>query len=262
MLLVIVAICITFFKENSSPEDSLLTYKVENSVIENNTAHIKFTVTVERGSNIDPISQVRLVEENNLASYPINGYPKILLLKGESKEFQFTFHFPNSKKATLEITSSCGNIENLVLSFPEVTTREQGVKIEDSSLAAVGENLTIGSSEKYLVNNYRFSQVGDTLSPEGMVYLIVNITLENASDYKGTVVYLNKDNFSLKNDAGQSYEKGNDKAVGTKKADKNALQKGEKTAFDMAFVVPKTEKKFRLFLNGKKIFIIKKTEKQ
>ncbi|AMP20408.1 hypothetical protein AZF37_03800 [endosymbiont 'TC1' of Trimyema compressum] len=261
ILLLVVAICITFFKENSSPEDSLLTYKVENSVIENNTAHIKFTVTVERGKNIDPISQVRLVEENNLASYPINGYPKILLSKGESKEFQFTFHFPSSEKATLEITSSGGNTENLVLSFPEVATREQGVKIEDSSLA-IGEDLTIGSSEKYLVNNYRFSQVGDTLPPEGMVYLIVNMTLENVSDYKGTVVYLNKDNFSLKNYAGQFYEKGSDKAVGTKKADKDALQKGEKTAFDVAFVVPKTEKKFQLFLNGKKIFIIEKTEKQ
>lgn len=261
ILLLAVVICITFFKENSSPKDSLLTYKIESSVIENNTAHIKFTVNVERGSNIDPISQVRLVEENNLVSYPINGYPKILLSKGESKEFQFTFHFPSSEKATLEITNSGGNTENFVLFFPEVATIEQGVKIEDFSLA-IGEDLTIGSSEKYLVNNYRFSKVGDTLPPEGMIYLIVNMTLENVSDCKETVVYLNKDNFSLKNEAGQFYEKSSDKAVGIKKADKDVLQIGEKTVFDVAFVVPKTKKKFQLFLNEKKIFIIEKIEKQ
>ena len=126
VLLVVVALSITFLKEDSSPEGSLLTYKVEDSVIENNTAHIKFSVTVEIGKNIDPISQVRLVEENNLASYPLNGYPKTLLSKGETKKFQFTFHFPSSEKATLEITSSGGNTENLVLSFQKWL---QGIKV-------------------------------------------------------------------------------------------------------------------------------------
>ena len=133
-----------------------------------------------------------------------------------------------------------------MLSFPEVATRDQGVKFEDSSLA-IGEDLNVGSSEKFLVNNYLFSQVGDTLPPEGMVYLIVNMTLENVSDSKGTVVYLNKDEFTLKNEGGQSFEKGSDKAVGTKKEDKDTLQLGEKTTFKVAFLVPKTEKKFQLF---------------
>ena len=69
---------------------------------------------------------------------------------------------------------------------------------------------------------------------------------------------MNKDNFILKNEAGQSFDKGSDQSVGTKKADKDVLQLGEKTTFNVAFVVPKNDKKFQLFLNGKKIFIIEK----
>lgn len=261
ILLLVVAIYITFLKENSLSGDSLLIYEVESSAIENNTVHIKFTVTVKKGKNIDPISQVSLIEENNLVSYPINGYPKILLSKDESKEFEFIFHFPSSEKAILKIISSDGNTKDIILSFPEVVIREQGVKIEDSSLS-IGEELIIGDSEKYLVNNYRFSQVGDKLPPEGIVYLIINMTLENISDCKETFVYLDKDNFSLKNEFGQFYEKVDDKAAGIKKIDKDILKIGEKTAFDVAFAVSKAEKKFQLFLNGKKIFVVEKTEKQ
>ena len=260
ILLLIIAICIVFFKRNSSSKDSLLIYKLENSIIKNNTVCIKFIVTVEKGRNINPISHVRLIEENNLVSYPINGYPKILLSKGESKEFQFIFYFPSSEKVILEISNSSGNTENFVLYFPEVATREQSVKIKDSYLV-IGEDLIIGSSKKYLVNNYYFSQVWNKLSPEGMVYLIINMTLENISDCKETLVYLNKDDFSLKNEVGQYCKKCSDKDVGIEKANKNILQVGENINFDVAFLVSKTEKKFQLFLNEKKIFIVEKIEK-
>lgn len=260
ILLIVVALCITFFRDEHPPEDGKVVYSVMDSIVENNTARVKILATIEDGQKVDPISQVRIIEGNNLISYPLNGYPKTLLSKGESFEFEFTFLYPSTEKATLEITNSGGKTENLPLSFPEVANRDEGVKFEDSSLA-IGEDLTVGSTEKYLVNNYRFSQVGDTLPPEGTVYLIVNLTLENIGS-SSAVVYVNKDNFTLKNEAGDSFEKASDKAVGVKKEDKTVLKSGEKTILEVAFIVPKDEKNFQLFLNGRKIFIVEKIDKQ
>lgn len=124
LVLSVVAIVVLVLKDNKEKVEVQIQYAVTGTVVEDNRAKIKVMAGVFSGKDVDPFSHVRLVDDDKLPYYPLNGFSKPELNKGDSLEITFEFFNPGSVSNVLEIRGSDGKTQKFDISLPEVIKKD------------------------------------------------------------------------------------------------------------------------------------------
>ena len=125
LLLLSVAAVILLVRKNSQEEGKgEVRYAVTATAIVNNKAVVRVLAGVFAGRDLDPFNYVRLTDREGLPYYPINGFAKPRLSKGDDMEIEFEFFYPGTVECTLEIRDSQGGSTLLDVVFPELMDKE------------------------------------------------------------------------------------------------------------------------------------------
>lgn len=119
LILSIVAIAILVSKNTQEQGKIEVRYAVTSTSIANNKAQVKVLAGVFSGQDVDPFQSVRILDQDNLPYYPLNGFAKPSLDKGDSMEIVFEFFYPTTIQNRLEITNSSGMATYVDITFPE-----------------------------------------------------------------------------------------------------------------------------------------------
>ena len=125
IILAVVAVVVTITKDGKSDERTEIKYAVTSTENVNSRIVIKVLAAVFNGEGVDPFTYVRLIDDSDTPYYPLNGFPKISLNKGDSLEMSFEFNYPSSVDCVLEIKDSGGNTNSFDVSFPELINMPQ-----------------------------------------------------------------------------------------------------------------------------------------
>ncbi len=126
LLLSVLAIVVLVVKDNKDKVEIDVKYAVTSSTVEDNKAKIKVMAGVFSGKDVDPYSYVKLIDDNELPYYPLNGFSKPSLGKGDSLELTFEFFNPGRVENILEIRNSAGVITRIAITLPEIIQKEAG----------------------------------------------------------------------------------------------------------------------------------------
>jgi len=124
LLLSVASIIILVIKDNKKSVEVDVRYAVTSTTVEDNKAKIKVMAGVFSGKDIDPFSYVRLVDDDKLSYYPLNGFHKPSLNKGDSLEIVFDFFDPDKVSNVLEIEDSEGTITKIDITLPEIVKKD------------------------------------------------------------------------------------------------------------------------------------------
>lgn len=126
LLLLLSVTAVTLLVSNNTAVESKaeIRYAVTSTAIVNNKAVVKVLAGIFAGRNVDPFNYVRLVDENNLPYYPLNGYKKPSLGKGDSMELTFEFVYPDTINNKIELRNNQGAITSIDLTFPELINQD------------------------------------------------------------------------------------------------------------------------------------------
>ncbi|MCI0503050.1 MAG: hypothetical protein L0Y48_05690 [Fusobacteria bacterium] len=120
VLLAIVAVIVTVNKDNNKDKESEIKYAVTGTQAINSRMVVKVMAGVFAGEDVDPFAYVRLIDKFNMPYYPLNGFTKLSMNKGDSKEMSFEFSYPKTAECILEIKDSSGKVTKYEVTFPEV----------------------------------------------------------------------------------------------------------------------------------------------
>ncbi len=123
LLLSVVSIVVLVIKDNKQAIKVDVRYAVTSTTVKDNKAKIKVMAGVFSGKDVDPFSNVSLVDDNKLSYYPLNGFSKPSLNKGDSLEMTFDFFNPDRVENVLEIKNSDGVITKIDITLPEVFSK-------------------------------------------------------------------------------------------------------------------------------------------
>ena len=123
LLLSVVAIVVLVIKDNKQDIKIDVKYAVTSTKVEDNKAMITVMAGVFSGKAVDPFSNVRLVDNANSPYYPINGFKKPSLNKGDSLAITFEFFNPGTVDNILEIRNSSGDITKIDITLPEIVQK-------------------------------------------------------------------------------------------------------------------------------------------
>ncbi len=124
LILSVLAIVVLVVKDNKEKVKIDVKYAVTSTTVEDNKAKIKVMAGVFSGKNVDPYSYVKLIDDNDLPYYPLNGFNKPSLGKGDSFELTFEFFNPGRVENVLEIRNSAGVITRIDITLPEIIQKE------------------------------------------------------------------------------------------------------------------------------------------
>ena len=124
LLLSVLAVVVLVIKDNKESVKVDVKYAVTSTTVEDNKAKIKVMAGVFSGKNVDPYSYVRLVDDYKLPYYPLNGFSKPSLAKGDSLEITFEFFNPERVDNVLEIQNSEGVITRIDITLPEIIQKD------------------------------------------------------------------------------------------------------------------------------------------
>ena len=125
VFLAIVAVVVTINKSNKSNEKAEIKYAITSTQAVNNKVIVKVMAAVFNGEKVDPFAYVRLVDGLGMPYYPLNGFAKPSLNKGDFLEIAFEFNNPKTPDNILEIKDSFGNKVYVNLTFPELVNQTQ-----------------------------------------------------------------------------------------------------------------------------------------
>ena len=129
VFLAIVAVVVTINKSNKSDEKAEIKYAITSTQAVNNKVIVKVMAAVFNGEKVDPFAYVRLIDDLGMLYYPLNGFAKPSLNKGDSLEIAFEFNNPKTPDNILEIKDSFGNKFYINLTFPELVNQtKQNIK--------------------------------------------------------------------------------------------------------------------------------------
>lgn len=120
VLLAVTAVVLTVTKKNQNDELAEVKYAVTSTQEVNSKVVVKVTAAIFNGEDVDPFTYVRLIDTSDNPYYPLNGFLKLSLNKGDSIEQDFEFNYPSSVDCVLEIKDSSGNEFKTDIVFPEV----------------------------------------------------------------------------------------------------------------------------------------------
>ncbi|MDD2371385.1 MAG: hypothetical protein PHQ32_05215 [Firmicutes bacterium] len=130
LLLSVISIVILVLKDSKQTVEVDIRYAVTSTTVEDNKAEIKVMAGVFSGKDVDPFSYVRLIDDYKLSYYPLNGFSKPSLNKGDSLEITFDFFNPDRVENVLEIKNSAGVITRIDITLPEIINKETtGIQI-------------------------------------------------------------------------------------------------------------------------------------
>ncbi len=130
LLLSVASVVVLVIKDNKQSIDVDVRYAVTSTTVVDNRAKIKVMAGVFSGKDIDPFSNVKLVDDNKLAFYPLNGFSKPSLTKGDSLEITFDFFNPERVENILEIKNSAGVITKVNITLPEIVKKDiNGIQV-------------------------------------------------------------------------------------------------------------------------------------
>jgi hypothetical protein len=124
LILSVLATVVLVIKDNKDKVKADVKYAVTSTAVEDNKAKIKILAGVFSGKNVDPYSYVKLIDDNDLPYYPLNGFSKPSLSKGDSIEITFEFFNPGRVENILEIKNSAGVITRIDITLPEIVQKE------------------------------------------------------------------------------------------------------------------------------------------
>ena len=120
LLLAVAAIVLLVFTDKEQQGSIRIEYEVTGTAIVDNRAVVTVKSGVFSGEGVDPFSYVRLLDQFGSPYYPLNGFLKPSLGKGDSLEIQFQFFYPRTEQVVLEIRNSEGETVNYDVVFPEL----------------------------------------------------------------------------------------------------------------------------------------------
>lgn len=124
LMLSVLAIVVLVIKDNKGNVEIDVKYAVISTTVEDNKAKIKVLAGVFLGKDVDPYSYVKLIDDNDLPYYPLNGFSKLSLGKGDSSEMIFEFFNPGRVDNILEIKNSAGVLTRIEIILPEIVQKE------------------------------------------------------------------------------------------------------------------------------------------
>ena len=124
LILSVLATIVLVIKDNKEKVKADVKYAVTSTVVEDNKAKIKVLAGVFSGKDVDPYSYVKLIDDNDLPYYPLNGFSKPSLSKGDSFEITFEFFNPGRVENILEIRNSAGIVTKIDITLPEIVQKE------------------------------------------------------------------------------------------------------------------------------------------
>lgn len=123
VFLAIVAVVVVINKSDKGNEKAEIKYVITNAQVKNNKLIVKVMAAVFKGKNVDPFTYVRLVDSLWIPYYPLNGFAKLSLNKGDSLEIAFEFNASKTPDNILEIKDSSNNKVYINLTFPELVNQ-------------------------------------------------------------------------------------------------------------------------------------------
>lgn len=124
LILSVLATVVLVIKDNKEKVKADVKYAVTSTAVEDNKAKIKVLAGVFSGKDVDPYSYVKLIDDNDLPYYPLNGFSKPSLSKGDSFEITFEFFNPGRVENVLEIKNSAGIVTRINITLPEIVQKE------------------------------------------------------------------------------------------------------------------------------------------
>lgn len=124
LILSVLATVVLVIKDNKEKVKADVKYAVTSTAVEDNKAKIKVLAGVFSGKDVDPYSYVKLIDDNDLPYYPLNGFSKPSLSKGDSFEITFEFFNPGRVENILEIKNSAGIVTRINITLPEIVQKE------------------------------------------------------------------------------------------------------------------------------------------
>lgn len=124
LILSVLATVVLVIKDNKEKVKADVKYAVTSTAVEDNKAKIKVLAGVFSGKDVDPYSYVKLIDDNDLPYYPLNGFSKPSLSKGDSFEITFEFFNPGRVENVLEIKNSAGIVTRINITLPEIIQKE------------------------------------------------------------------------------------------------------------------------------------------
>jgi hypothetical protein len=124
LILSVLATVVLVIKDNKEKVKAEIKYAVTSTTVEDNKAKIKVLAGVFSGKDVDPYSNVKLIDDNDLPYYPLNGFSKPSLSKGDSFELTFEFFNPGRVENILEIVNSAGVVTRIEITLPEIVQKE------------------------------------------------------------------------------------------------------------------------------------------
>lgn len=124
LILSVLATVVLVIKDNKEKVKADVKYAVTSTAVEDNKAKIKVLAGVFSGKDVDPFSNVKLIDDNDLPYYPLNGFSKPSLNKGDSFEVTFEFFNPGRVENVLEIENSAGVVTRIQITLPEIVQKE------------------------------------------------------------------------------------------------------------------------------------------
>ena len=123
-MLSVISVILVVRKNSKEESKGEVRYAVTATSIVNNKAVVKVLAGIFAGRDVDPFNYVRLTDRDGLPYYPINGFAKPSLSKGDDLEMEFEFFYPGTVECTLEIRDSQGGSTMLEVIFPELLDKK------------------------------------------------------------------------------------------------------------------------------------------
>lgn len=125
LVLAVVAVVLLVFHDKKQASGTEVVYEITGVNVDNNHAVVTVKSGVVSGDGVDPFRYVRLLDQFNLPNYPLNGFAKPSLDRGDILEISFIFFYPRTSECTLEILDSSGRATEIPVVLPELVVKEQ-----------------------------------------------------------------------------------------------------------------------------------------